>query len=211
MSEPYLDTIEYTHFLRFREGNQQSLAWLHQQFHPALLRRGLQILPDEFAVSTAIQDAFLRAWTLRPRMQSPRHLYCFLRLVMRWYCYDWYKRPENKITRFNDPDTLDTVPVDSLLAQEERRQADRQQEEMLQNIYQVLPCLPPSRPTILTLHFKYGLSHGQIARRYASSHTAIHHELQKGLDQLRRIIHIQSRFTETAFCLPFDKLRVTER
>ncbi|HEY4150096.1 MAG TPA: hypothetical protein VGM41_14250 [Chitinophagaceae bacterium] len=77
MNAPYRDTTEYTHFLHFREGDQQSLAWLHRQFQPALLRRGLQILPDEFAVSTAIQDAFLRAWTFRQRMQSPRHLYCF--------------------------------------------------------------------------------------------------------------------------------------
>ncbi|HEY4150095.1 MAG TPA: hypothetical protein VGM41_14245 [Chitinophagaceae bacterium] len=120
-----------------------------------------------------------------------------LRLVMRWYCYDWYKRPENKMTRYNDPEALDTVASESLLSQEERREADHQQEEMLQHIYKVLPCLTLSRQTILTLYFKYGLSHGQIARRYTQSNSAIHHELQKGLDQLKRMIHTQKRLATT--------------
>jgi RNA polymerase sigma factor (sigma-70 family) len=190
MSEPYLHTTEYTHFLRFREGDQQSLAWLYRHLHPILLRRGLHILPDEFAVSTAIQDAFLKAWTLRQRIESPKHLYCFLRLVTRWGCLDWYKRPENKLIRFNEPEALDTVPDDSLLSEEERRQADHQQEEMLHSIQQVLPFLPAGRQNILTLHFKQGLSHGQIARRYDRPTTVISRELQKGVDQVKRIIHI---------------------
>jgi len=205
MSERYPPTTEYTHFLRFREGDQQSLAWLYRRLRPVLLRRALQLLPDEFAVSTAIQDAFLRAWTLRARIESPKHLYCLLRLVVRWGCLDWYKRPENKITRCNEPEALDTVADDSLRILEDSRQAHQQQEEMLHSIQQVLPFLPPGRQNILALHFKQGLSHGQIARRYDKSTTVISRELQKGVEQVRRIIHIQRRFGEGAFCSQVDR------
>jgi len=211
MNEAYTDSIEYTHFLRFRESDQQSLAWLYRHLHPMLLRRGLHILPDEFAVSTAIQDAFLKAWTLRQRIESPKHLYCFLRLVTRWGCLDWYKRPENKLIYANNPPLSESIKDDTDFLPFEEPQEHHQQQEMLDTIYKVLHYLSPNRQTILTLHFKYGLSHGQIARRYASSNTAIHHELQKGLDQLKRIIHIQKRFGETAFCSRFDRLSMTER
>jgi len=136
MNEPYTDSIEYTHFLRFREGDQQSLAWLHQQFHPALLRRGLQILPNKFAVSTAIQKAFLDVCTFRQRIQSPGHLYCFLRLLMRWYCNAWYCSLESKIIRYNDHQyNPEALKDDTAVAPFKQRPANNRKEEMPEIIY----------------------------------------------------------------------------
>ena len=58
-------------FIRFTEGDEKGLVWLYQQYYDKLLRYGLRIVTDEFAVNTIVQEAFLKAWTFRDRLLHP--------------------------------------------------------------------------------------------------------------------------------------------
>jgi len=185
-------TYSHEHFLRFAQGDEAGLAYLYNLFNKPLLRHGLKIVPDEFVVNSAIQEAFLKAWTFRQRLTSVLHAYRFLRLNVTWKCYNYYRDPDRQHHHIIYTDNIDGY-AGIFHSSEEIEQAFVLTEERLQNVYNVLPYLPPNRKTIFTLYFKYGLTHKQIARRFTSSSQAINHELQKGIEQLKRIIYSKKK------------------
>jgi RNA polymerase sigma factor (sigma-70 family) len=189
----------YQHFLQFKQGDEAGLTRLYRDLNGPLLRHGLRIVRDKFVVSTAIQEAFLKAWDFRARLTDVLHTFRFLRLNVTWKCYNYYRQPDRQNNRMIYTDDVDkyTVAFD-VFEEEEDNQAFSITEEKLKTIYDVMPYLPADRKTILTLYFKYGYSYKQIARRFASSSQAISHELQEGLEHLKKIIHSKKRLDNTS-------------
>ena len=187
------DTIEsHAYFLRFAAGDEAGLNYLYSLLHKKLLYHGRGIVSDEFVVNSAIQEAFLKAWNFRDRLSSVLHTYRFLRLNVTWKCYAYYHKPDYQRNRIVYIGSMDSY-ADTFYQHDDTGQTSVLTEERLQNIYNVLPYLPTNRKTIFTLYFKYGLSAKQIAKRYASSSQGISNELQKGVEQLRKIIHAQKK------------------
>lgn len=187
------DTAQnHAYFLRFINGNEAGLTYLYSLLHKKLLYHGRRIVSDEFVVNSAIQEAFLKAWNFRHRLSSVLHTYRFLRLNVTWKCYTYYRKPDHQRNRIVYTGSIDSY-ANTFYQQEDTTQTSVFNEERLQNIYNVLPYLPANRKIIFTLYFKYGLSAKQIAKRYASSSQGISNELQKGVEQLRKIIHAQKK------------------
>lgn len=176
-------------FQQFTKGDEIAFAQLYKQFYKPLLRHGLKIVPDEFIVNSSIQEAFLKAWNFREGMTSVLHTYRFLRLNVTWKCYNYYRQPHQH-QRIIYTDNIDNYSNGCYLDdREQEEQSFAISEERLQAIYKVIPYLSATRKTIFTLYFKYGLSHRQIAKRFSSSSQFISAELQKGLDDLKKVIH----------------------
>lgn len=85
-----------------------------------------------------------------------------------------------------------------MLERENEEQAYIMDEEKVQAIYKVIPYLPASQQTILTLYFEYGLSYKQIAKRFGASNQAISQELHKGLEHLKTVIHAKKKLDTPA-------------
>lgn len=190
-------SLHYFYF--FTQGDENGLDYLYRQLFNPLVCHGLQIIKDEFSVNTIVQDAFLKCWRFRDRLTSLLHAYRFMRMNVSWDCYDYYKQPANRLISRgvileNLPDNTDISDLEEKLDGADKTD---QFEELLQSVYNVIPYLPPNRQTILTLYFKYGFSHKQIAKRYAASSQSISIELQKGLEHLKKIIHAKKRLTTT--------------
>lgn len=183
-------------FLRFTRGDEAGLTSLYNVLYKPLLKHGLRIVSDEFVVKSAIQEAFLKAWNFRQRVTSVLHTYRFLRLNITWKCYNYYRSPDRQHRHIIYTDNVDRY-ADIFYKSDDTEQLFVLTEERLQSIYNVLPYLSPNRKTIFTLYFKYGLSHKQIARRFASSSQAVNHELLQGIEQLKRIIHTKSKLEPT--------------
>ncbi len=184
----------HNHFIQFSQGDEGGLTHLYKLFYKQLVKHGLRIVSDEFVVTSSIQEAFLKAWNFRERLTSALHTYRFLRLNVTWKCYDYYRQPDRRNSRIIYTDNLDYYTGASCMPeQEDNGQPPYADEEMVQTIYNVMPYLPANRQTILTLYFKYGFSYKQIAKRFATSNQAVRIELQKGLEQLKKVIHAKKK------------------
>lgn len=189
-------------FLLFNQGSEIGLSELYNLYYTSLVRYGLRILQDHFAVENIVQDAFLKAWSFRERLTSGRHAYCFMRMNVKWACYDYYKQPENhwfEYSEYMDYSALDYLPDFDL------EEPVCQDEEMLKSIYEIMPYLPVNRQTILELYFKYGFSYKHIAKRYSSSVAAVSNELREGLAYLKKIIHTKKQITPASIPAPSAK------
>ena len=207
------------YFQQFTKGDETAFGQLYKQFYKPLLRHGLKIIADEFIVNSSIQEAFLKAWNFRERMASVLHTYRFLRLNVTWKCYDYYRQPNQFHQRIIYTDNIDNYTKGCYLADSEHEeQVFAISEERLQAIDKVISYLPATRKTIFTLYFKYGLTHRQIAKRFSSSRQFISAELQKGLEDLKKVIHtakkldtpVIPRHTDTGYpeCLQGELLQL---
>ena len=179
-------------FLRFTRGEEAGLTFIYCSLFKPLLRHGMGIVSNEFAVESIVQEAFLKAWAFRARMTSLLHTFRFMRMNVTWSCYDYYRQPDTKLHRsFIYSDSIENY-ADRVNGQEDTEQPYLD-EERLKVIYNVIPYLPVKQQTIFTLYFKYGLSYKQIARRFSTSNQAVGHELQKGLEHLKKVVEAKKR------------------
>jgi len=176
----------------FADGNEAGLSRLYTLYHSRLIRFGLRIVQDYFAVENIVQDAFLKAWTFRHRLNSYMHAYRFMRMNVKWDCYDYYKRPEYRLVVYSE---YETYPDAESYLQAYQRDDVCKDEELLQAIYKIIPYLPPDRQTILKLYFKYGFSYKQIAKRYGSNIPNITKEISQSLDYLKKVIHAKKQIS----------------
>jgi RNA polymerase sigma factor (sigma-70 family) len=209
---PYSQNLQTDHhFLQFKQGDEAGLSHLYAHLYNPLLKHGLRIVKDEFVVSSAIQEAFLKAWGFRERLTCVLHTYRFLRLNVTWKCYNHYREPAYRLYRnIIFTDNLDWYSHSSFHDYADNEYVPYPAEEMLQTIYRVLPYLPPNRQTILTLYFKYGFSYNKIAKRFATSNQAVSLELQKGLEHLKKIIHSKKKLDKPSIVirkpLPYEEI-----
>jgi RNA polymerase sigma factor (sigma-70 family) len=178
------------YFLQFIHGDETALTYLYQQSYSSLLRYGLRIVPDEFVVSTAIQEAFLKVWKFRGRMTSMIHAYRFLRLNVTWKCYTHYRKAKSSFYRYiSYSDNLDSYSCGYPSEPDNLYNEYAVNDERLETVYNAMPYLPADHRTILTLYFKYGLSYKQIARRFLTNSQVVNLKLTKGIEYLKKVIH----------------------
>lgn len=145
-------------------------------------------------VSCMLQEAFLKGWQFRRFMESQKHIYCFIRLNLTWQCYAYLRNPGRKLYD-PIPQYLELADNGHSFAMFDELSEAQFDESRLQLIEAAIPYLPPNRQTIITLYFKYGIGYKKIARRFAMSNTAVHNEIKKGLEQLKKIIHRKKNTT----------------
>lgn len=185
---------EETYTTLFKAGDETALSYMYSRYYQPLLHHGKKIVDDEFMVSCMLQEAFLKGWQFRHIMENQRHIYCFIRLNLTWQCYHYLRNPARKLYD-PIPEYMEVADSSNWLAEQDETSAAIFDESRLQLIEAAIPYLPPNRQTILSLYFKYGFSYKKIARRFATSNTAVHIEIIKGLEQLKKIIHHKKKST----------------
>lgn len=186
-------THEDHYYTGFRNGDEKAFEYVYGQYYKPLHRHGYQIIDDEFAVNCIVNEAFLKGWAFRERMENMRHIYCFIRQEVNWKCYAYFKNPSNRFHRMlMHPEYLANLPGMPGAEEEEHKLADNK----LKAIEEALPYLPGNRQTIMTLYFKYGYSYKRIARRFGTTNQAISLEVQRSLESLRKMVHAQKRLNE---------------
>lgn len=189
-------TENYLFFERFKQGDEKALAYIHRHTAKLLTYHGRQIIDDNFVVNSMVQEVYIKAWSMRDKIENMYHLYCFMKMNLSWECLGWLRNARNAFykKKIYYTDNTEAYEGSQLQALAEMDELSRFfDEERMAMIEKVIPYLPPHRQTIVDLHFRQGLSYKAIARRFGGSHMSVHLEVQKGLEHLKKMIHRQRK------------------
>ncbi|WP_312421079.1 sigma-70 family RNA polymerase sigma factor [Epilithonimonas sp.] len=192
-----------------KKGNPIALEHIHLRYKRLLFWLGWQVLKDDFAVNTIVQDTFLKLWLQRDSIETPDHITGFLRFVMKRDCIAYVTAPRNKFSRLmaslnsfeNYQEYL--AGYDPLKDKEYLNNQESDQNKF-DEITKVLPVLNPKRKHLIELCLEYGFKYKPIAEAMGSSVTGISMEISKAIDDLRKILKV------TSFEQPEEKVLIKE-
>ncbi|MDR4952248.1 sigma-70 family RNA polymerase sigma factor [Chryseobacterium sp. ES2] len=180
-----------------KKGNPTSLEHIYLRYKRLLFWLGRQMLQDDFVVETLVQDTFLKLWLHRDSIETPNHILGFLRFVLKRDCISYFNAPKNKFTRLttslerfeNYQDYLigyDPMQDKELLIRQESDQ------KKFDEVNRVLNVISPKRRHLIKLCLEYGFQYKPIADAMGSSVTAISNEVNRAIDDLRKILNRSS-------------------
>ncbi|MGL4584780.1 MAG: RNA polymerase sigma factor [Flavobacterium sp.] len=204
-------------FELLKKGNSTAFERIYVRYNKRIFWFGKQIIEDEFVVECLVQDAFLRLWEYREKIESLDHIFFFLRLVMKYSCYLHYRKPKNKF--FRNVNSLENYenyqsylagydPADSI---ENLIDHDRQQ-HYFDEIIKVLPLLSTERKHLIELCLKYEFRYKAIAKVMGRGITETSNEIKRAIDDLKKILSLQEKLVNKSKTVyPVEKLeKMTE-
>lgn len=176
-----------------KKGNPTSLELVHVRYKRLLFWLGRQILEDDFVVETLVQDAFLKLWLHRDSIETPDHMICFLRFVLKRDCISYFNAPKNKFTRLTASLESFENYQDYLIGYDPRQDKEHlltQQSDQrnVDEVKKVLNLLDPKRKHLIRLCLEYGFHYTPIAEAMGSSVKDISNEVSRAIDDLRKIL-----------------------
>jgi RNA polymerase sigma factor (sigma-70 family) len=180
-------------FNLLQQGHPDALEFIYNKYKRTLFWVGRQILDDDFALETLVQDTFLILWEKRDRIERPEHIYYFLRMVMKRECYTYYVRPKNKF--FRTVNSLESFEnYQEYLHGYDPEKDDLQllnhevQQKAFDRISRVLPLLSPERRRLIELCLKYDFRYKAIGQLMGTSITHTSNEVKKAIVDIKNII-----------------------
>ena len=189
--------MSQNNFELLKKGDPAALERLHTRYHRSIFWVGRAILDDDFVVASLVQDSFLKLWIHRDRIETPNHIYFFLRMVMQRECYSYYTLPRNKF--FSKANSLDSYEnfqeylagYDPISDLENLREQEREQKAFVQ-IKNVLPLLTPERKLLIELCLKYGFKYKAISKAMGKGITETSNEVKIAIQEIKNIINPDS-------------------
>lgn len=197
-----------------KKDNPTALEHIHLRYKRLLFWLGWQVLKDDFAVNTIVQDTFLKLWLQRDSIETPDHITGFLRFVMKRDCIAYVTATRNKFTRLmasldSFENYQDYLAGYDPLKDKEYIQSQESDQKKFDEIAKVLPVLNPKRKHLIELCLQYGFQYKPIAEAMGSSVTGISNEVSKAIDDLRKILKVTT--FEQAEEKAFDNKQQSEK
>lgn len=181
-------------FELLKKGHHCALENIYAQYSRSIFWVGKRLIDDEFVIESLVQDAFLKLWMHRDSIQSPEHIFFFLRFVMKRECISYYTRPKHKFYRkINSLENFENyqeyIPGDDPLKDNEALKDQEQQQKDFERIERVLSLLEPERRSLIGLCLKYGFCYKEIAGAMGISTTEASNEVKRAIRDIKNIIH----------------------
>ncbi|WP_313375629.1 sigma-70 family RNA polymerase sigma factor [Chishuiella sp.] len=185
-------------FELLKQGDSTAFEHIYIRYNKRIFWIGKQIIEDEFVVECLLQDAFLKLWEYREKIESSDHIFFFLRLVMKNSCYSHYKKPRNKFFRtVNSLESYENYqsylagydPIDVI-----QNLSDQvTQQQYFDEIIKVLPLLSAKRKHLIELCLKHGFQYKAIAHVMGRGMTEISNEIKCAIADLKKILNNQDK------------------
>lgn len=137
-----IDEINNMKFESFKRGDERGLSYFHTNYYSYLLRYAFNRCNDSFISESVVQDGFLKVWDYRERIQTQRHLFCFVRLYIRWKIIAHYKSNKSRYHfRTHLIESPETLPIidnedDTTITQ---KAIDESNLQLIRNVLKYLP------------------------------------------------------------------------
>ncbi|MBW2963086.1 RNA polymerase sigma factor, partial [Mesonia aestuariivivens] len=182
-------------FNNLKQGKPIALEHLYQQYSRMLFWLGKQLIRDEFVIETLVQDCFLKLWKHRDTLETPQHIFFFLRYVMKRECTYYYCRPRNHFYRSMNRLELFGNYQDFMLGHDPAAEEDQHllaqeaTQKAFDQVKKVLPFLGAERQRLIELCLTYGFQYKAIAEVMGKGITETANEVKRSIEALKNIIH----------------------
>ena len=177
-----------------KQGNPSALESIYSRYGRQIYWLGRSLLRDTFIVETLVQDTFLKLWVHRDRIEDPRHVFFFLRFVMKRSCNTYYSIPKNKFFRqVNSLDAFENYQ-DFMVGfdprkEDEHLEAQEREQVAFDRINKVLPLLSSKRRDLIQLCLKYEFRYKPIAELTGTSITDVTNEVKRAIADIKKIVN----------------------
>lgn len=175
---------------QIKQGDERALQQFYTQAYPLFFRYACYITGEAFEAFSIVQEAVLRAWAMRDRMESMQHLYCFIKLQVRWRGYYFLKTGKKRQRRLI---SLEEEPLTETLllyawnnTQQDTAIAAPGQ---LQAVYSIINTLSPKSKAMLDMYFAGGATATHIARHFGCSVSKAAAEIRDAIQKIKQAVN----------------------
>lgn len=185
--------MSHTYFKGLKKGCPSAFADIHAKYSRRIFWYGKGFIRDDFVIETLVQDAFLKLWLHRDRIETPKHIYFFLRLVMKRECISYYTLPKNRFFRkMNSLESYDNY-LDYLAGfdpqlDDETLKAQENEQQHYDRIQKILPLLHAESRHLIELCLKHDFAYKVIAQGMGTSITDTFNKVNKTIEAIKSII-----------------------
>ncbi len=191
-------------FRNLKQGKPIALEHLYKRYHHMLFWLGKGLIKDEFVIENLVQDCFLKLWKHRDTIETPQHIFFFLRYVMKRDCTYYYCRPKNQFNRALNRLSFYGNYEDYMLGHDPAAEEDAHllEQEANQQAYEqvkkVMPCLSAERKRLIELCIDYGFQYKAIAQAMGKGITETANEVKRAIAELKSILNQNHRLEPTS-------------
>ena len=176
-----------------KKGDPAALVTIYNKHRRQLFWVGKQKVSDEFVIETILQDAFLRLWEHRDRIEDPKHIYFFLRYVVKTECTYYYCRPKNhfyrSMARLENFGNYQEFMLGYDPTQEDEYLNDQQTEqEAFDRIKKILPLLGSEKSHLIELCLRHGFRYKFIGQMTGKGITETSNQVKQAIQEVKVII-----------------------
>ncbi|MFD2833587.1 sigma-70 family RNA polymerase sigma factor [Gramella sp. AN32] len=177
-----------------KKGDPSALVSIYNLYRRQLFWVGKQNMKDEFVIETLVQDAFLKLWEHRDRIEDPDHIFFFLRYVVKTECTYYYCRPKNQFYR--NMSRLENFGnyQEFMLGYDPNIEDDHLKDQQLEQqaferIKKVLPLLSAEKSHLIELCLKHGFRYKFIGQLMGKGITETSNQVKRAIQEIKTIIN----------------------